>query len=312
MVPVHGRCRPTAAATIHPAAILGMKPSRSLFLDIRGLRYHVRCWGRDGAPAIFMLHGFNDVSASYQFVVDALRGDWQVFAPDLRGFGLTQWSGRDSYWFPDYMADLDALLGQLQPDSPVNLAGHSMGGNVTAMYSGIRPERVRRLVQLDNYGLRATLPAEAPARYRTWLDQLDAGPRPYRDYASFEELAERMRRENPRLPRERAAFLAPHWGRLNERGRVELRTDPFHRHVNPILFRVEESKACWSRITAPVLSIEAGKTHTRASIGLTDEEIEHRHGFFRNLRVERLPEAGHMIHHECPEQVAGWMEPFFA
>ena len=30
-----------------------------------------------------------DVSASFQFVADALRGDWDVYAPDWRGFGLT-------------------------------------------------------------------------------------------------------------------------------------------------------------------------------------------------------------------------------
>jgi pimeloyl-ACP methyl ester carboxylesterase len=47
-----------------------MNASRSEFLDIRGLRYHVRRWGRPGAPKLFLLHGWMDVSASFQFVVD--------------------------------------------------------------------------------------------------------------------------------------------------------------------------------------------------------------------------------------------------
>ena len=286
-----------------------IKTSRSLFLEVRGLRYHVRSWGRDGAPKIFMLHGFMDVSASYQFVVDALRGDWQVLAPDWRGFGLTQWAGRDSYWFPDYLADLDSLLDQLQPEGQINLVGHSMGGNVTCMYSGIRPERLRRVVNLDTYGLRATLPEEAPLRYRAWMNEIDEGAS-LRDYASFEDLAERMRRNNPRLSPEKAAYLAPFWGRLNDKGRVELACDPVHRFMNPVLFRVEESRACWANITAPVLTIEAGLTHTKAALGLSEEEIARRQSVFRNMRIHRLADSGHMLHHEQPEQVAALIEPF--
>ncbi len=286
-----------------------MKQSRSEFINIRGLRYQVRRWGSEGAPKIFMMHGLLDVSASFQFLVDELRGDWHVIAPDWRGFGLTQWSGRDSYWFPDYLADLDALLEALQPGEPANLVGHSMGANVTCMYAGIRPERVRRVVNLDNYGLRGTQPQEAPARYQRWLGELETTPS-FRRYASFAELAERMRRENPLLTAERATFLAPHWGRLNDAGQVELAADPIHRFVNPVLFRVEESKACWKRITAPVLAIEAGQTHIRKSLGLSDEELVARKACFANLRVQVIPEATHMLHHEFPEKLAGWIEPF--
>ena len=286
-----------------------MKQSRSEFINIRGLRYHVRCWGDAEAPKIFMLHGLLDVSASYQFLVDELRGDWRVIAPDWRGFGLTQWAGRDSYWFPDYLADLDALLEAFQPDAPVNLVGHSMGANVTCMYSGIRPDRVRRVVNLDSYGLRATLPQDAPARYRRWLGELQTAPA-FRTYASFDELAARMRKENPLLSAERAAFLAPHWGRLNDEGTVSLAADPVHRFVNPVLFRAEESKACWKRITAPVLALEAGQTHIRGALGLSEEDIAARKACFGNLRVEIIPEATHMLHHEYPEKLAQWIEPF--
>ncbi|WP_347251177.1 alpha/beta fold hydrolase, partial [Zoogloea sp.] len=56
-----------------------------------------------------MLHGWMDVSASFQFIVDALASDWHVIAPDWRGFGRTEWRG-DAYWFPDYLGDLDAIL----------------------------------------------------------------------------------------------------------------------------------------------------------------------------------------------------------
>ena len=147
-----------------------MKSSNSLFLDIRGLRYHVRTWGDASAPKIFLMHGWMDVSASFQFVVDEFRHDWHVIAPDWRGFGLSEWT-REGYWFPDYIADLDALLEHLQPESPALLVGHSMGGNVANLYAGIRPERVAKLVLAEGFGLPPTKAEKAPERYV--LDQPD-------------------------------------------------------------------------------------------------------------------------------------------
>lgn len=93
-----------------------MIPSRSDFIEVRGKRTHVLHWGRDGAPKVFMVHGWMDVGASFQFVVDYLKGDWHVIAPDWRGFGLTERNGTDTYWFPDYVADLDAILRHYQPE----------------------------------------------------------------------------------------------------------------------------------------------------------------------------------------------------
>ena len=188
-----------------------MKKSESTFVDIRELRYHVRRWPHEGAPKMVLLHGWMDVSASFQFLADALRGEWDLYAPDWRGYGLTQWGTSESYWFPDYIADLEKLLDHFGA-SPVNLVGHSLGGNVASMYAGIRPQRVAKLVNLEGFGLAPTRPEQAPERYARWLDELHEPPRlrPYRD---FGELAERLRKNNPRLTPERAEFLARHWGR---------------------------------------------------------------------------------------------------
>ncbi len=66
-----------------------MKTSQSLYVTVRGLRYHIRSWGPDSAPPVVFLHGWMDASASFQFVVDALQRDWRIVAPDWRGEGLT-------------------------------------------------------------------------------------------------------------------------------------------------------------------------------------------------------------------------------
>src|SRR5687768_5300558 len=107
-----------------------MFASRSEFITVRKLRYHIRHWGNPGARKVFMLHGWMDVSASFQFVVDSLKQDWHVIAPDWRGFGLSDPLPADTPWFPDYLADLDAILDHYSEGEPALLVGHSMGGNV--------------------------------------------------------------------------------------------------------------------------------------------------------------------------------------
>ena len=104
--------------------------------------------------------------------MDALKDDHYVIAPDWRGYGQTQSGGADNFWFPDYLADLDFLLDHYSPDHAVNLVGHSMGGNIVMLYTGTRPQRVRRLVNLEGFGMPATRPAQAPGRYAKWMDAL--------------------------------------------------------------------------------------------------------------------------------------------
>jgi pimeloyl-ACP methyl ester carboxylesterase len=287
-----------------------MRKSESQFLQIRELRYHVRHWAASsqkvGAPKMVLLHGWMDVSASFQFMVDALQGEWDVYAPDWRGYGLTEWGKGDCYWFADYIADLDFLLQQIC-EAPVNLVGHSLGGNVAALYAGTRPERIRKLVNLEGFGLRATKPEQAPERYAKWLEELRAPPQ-LRPYASFDELADRLRKTNPRL-KEKADFLARHWGQEKD-GKVVLRADPAHKIVNATLYRYEEALACWRRVTAPVLWVEGEEWDTLKSYGPNAGQLIERRAAFPNLKHVSIPGSGHMLHHDQPEALARTVEAF--
>ena len=288
-----------------------MKASQSEFVVVHGLRYHCRVWGDAKAPKIFMLHGWMDVSASFQFLVDCLRGDWRVIAPDWRGFGLTEWAKGGSYWFPDYFADLEALLEYYQPREPAVVVGHSMGGNVAAMYAGIRPERIAKLIDLEGLGLSGTVPEKAPERYARWLTELAEDKRPgFRDYENFEALAERLRGNNPRLTKERSLFLARHWGRAKADGRVELASDPAHKLVNPVLYRAEEAMACWRRVTAPVLWVEGAESKAHEFLKLSAADLAARKQCFGRLTQCVIAGAGHMLHHDQPERLAEVIEEF--
>lgn len=289
-----------------------MTPSRSEFLTVRGLRTHVRHWGREGAPKIFMAHGWMDMSASFQFIVDCLEGDWHVIAHDWRGFGLSERTGTDTYWFPDYVADLDFLLDHYSPDAPVNLLGHSMGGNAVSLYAGVRPERVAKVINLEGIGLQGGVPQQAPKRMARWLDELKTQP-VMRGYASLDEVAARLKKTNPRLPEDRAAFLAEHWSARNAEGEYEILGDPAHKMSGPLLYHLDEMIAIWKKITAPVLWVEAAETDMWRWMGPQEQmraEVDSRLSHMASVEAHIVPGAGHMVHHDQPQVLARLIEAF--
>ena len=293
------------------------RPTRcaaSLALPIRGLSYHLQAWGRPALatperPLLLLLHGWMDVGASFQFMVDALaalEGEQRyIVAPDWRGFGRSSAGGGDGYWFPDYLGDLDALLDQLSPTQPVDLLGHSMGGNVVMSYAGVRPQRVRRLVNLEGFGLPATKPHHAPKRLLQWLDELKA-PAILRPYASAGEVAARLIQTNPRLAPDKAAWLATQWAAPAADGQWHLLADAAHKRVNPALYQAAEVVETWAGISAPLLWVEGADTDVSKWWGERYPRSEFEARLAHVAQVERatLSDCGHMLHHDQPDVLA--------
>ncbi len=287
-----------------------MKPSRTEYIDANGLRLCVRHWGPEDAPKLFMLHGWMDISASFQFVVDAFQKEWHVIAPDVRGFGHSEWAKGD-YWLADYLADLEAVLDHYSPDEPVNLVGHSLGGKITSVYAGIRPNRIARLISMEGYGIAENLPEMMPGRIEKWLDA-KKNPKRLRPYKDRQAVVNKLMANNPRLTEERADFLADYWAEQTPTGEWKFMADPKHKLV-PSLTRLDEILACWKRITAPVMFVEA--EHSWMGIRRRDpehaqEEIIRRASCIPQLEYVVVMDAGHMMQHDQPEQVASLIERF--
>ncbi len=292
-----------------PSARLQRQPVFE-YLPLRGLDYHLTRWPGDEPAATFLLHGHGDCGATFQFMAEHMPARMTLVAPDWRGFGRTSWAP-GGYWFPDYYADLDALLDQLAPDRPVDLVGHSMGGNIAMVYAGLRPERVRRLVCLEGFGLSRTQPDAAPGRFRNWLGQVREPTAPTaRILPSVDDLAAVLRKRNARLSAERAAFVADAWSETLPDGRARLRFDPAHKRVNPVLYRREEAEACWREVRAPVLYVTgAASPFMERSRGESDPEAMRR--FIPHLEARTIDDAGHMLHHDQPETLARVIAEFF-
>jgi len=291
--------------------------SRSEFVPIRTLRYHVRLWGEPapGQVPLVMVHGWMDVSASYQFVVDAFAKDRYVIAPDWRGYGGTEAPNTDNYWIPDYLADLDFLLDHYAGDAPVDLVGHSMGGNVAMLYAGARPARIRRLVNLEGFGMAATRPSQAPGRYAKWMDELKAlhrGEMDLKAYDSRDGVARRLMKTNRRLSQDKADWLAGHWARPGEDGLWRILGDAAHKVTNANLFRVDEVLELYQRITAPTLWVEASDDSLsqwwqgRFTLAEFHERLSH----VKDVQRAVIQDAGHMLHHDQPHELAKHLEAF--
>jgi pimeloyl-ACP methyl ester carboxylesterase len=292
---------------------------RSEFVSIRNLRYHVQVWGEpspDKTPLV-MVHGWMDVAASYQFVVDALSHDHYVIAPDWRGYGQTDSGSADNFWFPDYLADLDFLLDHYAPDRQVNLVGHSMGGNVVMLYAGVRPERIRRLVNLEGFGMPATTPDQAPGRYVKWMDELKKlhkGEMDLRAYDTAGGVARRLMKTNPRLNTDKANWLAQHWANENAEGKWSILGQPAHKISNAQLYRLEEVMEIYKCISMPVLAVEASDNSLdmwwkgKFTLAQYHERIK----VVPQLEIGRIEDAGHMMHHDQPEVLAAMIEQFIS
>ncbi len=283
--------------------------SKTELINVRGLRYCIRHWGAPDAPKLFFLHGRMDSSPTFQFVVDALKESWHVIAPDWRGYGASEWLS-SPYWFADYYADLDCLLRHFSSDLPTRIVGHSMGANIASTYAAIRPERIAQLVMLDFLGLKQENNIDNPTVIGKWLEGVQSVPK-LRTYPNHEMLANRLMQANHRLSEEHATFLSRTVSRIRPDGQIELACDPWHKIPSPVPYRVEDSKACWRKIEAPVLMAIPDHGFVIQRFGNESDEYRSRIECFSNGRVVTVSDSGHNVQHDQPEQLVSALEDFF-
>lgn len=253
-----------------------------------------------------------DVGASFQRFVDTLSIAREVIAIDWRGFGRSRvLRPSDSYWFYDYYADLDAVIDHISPGAPIDLLGHSMGGNIAMIYAGTCPQRIRRLVNLEGFGLAQTLPSEAPARLAHWLSELKTQVL-IRTFASLQDVAGHLMKRSPHMEEQFAFWLAGEWTERKADGHWHVLADAVHKRVNPMLYRCDEVLAAWENIEARVLWVEGDKADQNqlSRERYSREEFEARLGRIKSLERLHLDDCGHMIHLDQPGPLAQAVDSF--
>ncbi|MEN8198368.1 MAG: alpha/beta hydrolase [Pseudomonadota bacterium] len=273
------------------------------------LRLHYVDWGNAGAPPLLMVHGGRDHCRNWDWAAQALRDEYHVIAPDLRGHGDSQWMVGGTYTIADYVYDIAQLLHQTRL-TPVTIISHSLGGMISLRYAGVYPESVDKLVAIEGLGFSPKILAKrakltAQQRVREWIDSLRGlSGRSPRRYASLEEALRRMQEENPHLSPQQARHLTIHGVSQNEDGTYSWKFDNYVRAFPPYDMEAGDVHALWSNITCPTLLIRGAES--RAS----DPEKDGRAQHFRNAQFVNVEKAGHWVHHDRPEVFLGLVRDF--
>ncbi len=283
-------------------------PTARSFIAQR-LRLHYADWGNEDAPPLVLVHGGRDHCRNWDWVAARLAADYHVMAPDLRGHGDSAWAEAGGYGMLGFIYDLAQLVHQ-QTTGPINLIGHSLGGNVALRFAGLYPERVRRLVCIEGLGPSPKLEGELAARgigerLRGWVDeQRQLAARQPRRYASFADALARMRAENAHLSEAQAEHLTRHGVRQNEDGTYSWKFDPYVRSWAPVDIARDDIRQLWAAVTCPTLLVYGRQSWA------SDPEADGRAAHFGNARVAMVENAGHWVHHDQLDVFMGLVEPF--
>jgi pimeloyl-ACP methyl ester carboxylesterase len=243
-------------------------------------------------------------------VAQELAHDWHVVAPDLRGHGDSAWAPDGSYETNSFVYDFAQLIETLGFDE-VTIVAHSLGGNVATRFTGLYPDKVRKLVNIEGLGPSPLIRAEHEAagyanRFRDWIaGKRKAAGRSPRRYPTLEAAFARMKEENSFLTDAQARHLTVHGASRNEDGTWSWKFDPY---LNVWPFSDTpwaEQEALWAAITCPMLLLYGADSF--ASNPERDGRMAH---FTNNPRVVEFENAGHWLHHDQFDRFMGEVRAF--
>ncbi len=271
-------------------------PTSHIYFSQR-LRLHYVDWGNRDAPPLLLVHGGRDHCRNWDWVAEALREDYHIIAPDLRGHGDSAWVLGGAYTQSDYVYDIAQLIHQ-QKLAPLKIVGHSLGGMISLRYAGLYPENVLKIAAIEGLGMSPERLAKRAAtpmydRMDDWVQDLRkiSGRQPRR-YPSIQEAYQRMQEENPHLTPEQARHLTVHGVNQNEDGTYSWKFDNYVRSQFPHDMDAEQLGAIWNRIDCPTLLFRGTESWA------TDPRVDGRAQYFRNADYVDMENAGHWLHHD--------------
>lgn len=251
-------------------------------------------WGQNAKPPLLLVHGGLDHARNWDWVARSLREHFHVYAMDLRGHGNSAWAPGASYSIPEHVLDLATLVDVLG-GGPIHLIGHSLGGILTLVYSGVYPDRVQKVISIEGIGLPLAhrVHNPAPDRLRAWIENVrQIEHREPRTYPDLEAAVARMKEANPHLSDDVARHLTLHGTNWNGDGSLSWKFDNYVRGLPPVGHGVADLSAIFSRIVCPALLFWGLESN------MPDPEVDERAARIRNRRIVKVPGAGHWVHHD--------------
>jgi pimeloyl-ACP methyl ester carboxylesterase len=265
------------------------------FLQVKGLEICLCEWGDSVDPTVLILHGWLDQAVSWAEVAEGLVAQgYHVLALDHRGHGRSgHLVNYCEYHFPDYIADLQEVILQLQLEDFI-LIGHSMGGTIASIYSALCPKKPRHLILVDGVGTRHEEESKATLRYERHLRQRREES-VHRVMASKENAVLKLQANHPYLSTEKAKILVNRTTKKQDGGWV-WSWDSRHRNRSAIGFHLPRFLSLLGQISIPVTLVFGGESWY---VQLPD--LPERIKAFPNTPKQVILPTGHSPHLEAPE-----------
>jgi pimeloyl-ACP methyl ester carboxylesterase len=247
------------------------------------LKLHYLDWGNSGATTMLLVHGLCCEAHYWDFFARNLRQDYHVVALDQRGHGESSWAG--NYTLEQYADDLAGFIEGLAMNGIV-LIGHSQGALTAILYTGAHPDKVARLVLVDN----------GPELNVEFIGQVQKGLSNLSMVCDSEEEAMRKitKLESPHYSEDYKQHLVTHTMKRDGTGRLTFKYDPLMRYSE--LVRVEWLWPYMKKITCPILVVRGME-----STLLLREGARKMADTLPDVTLAEIEHAGHFVMGDNPE-----------
>jgi pimeloyl-ACP methyl ester carboxylesterase len=282
----------------------------SIALEVAGRRIHISCWGDAEAPVVLLIHGIRDHSRSWDWVANALAGNYRIYAPDLRGHGDSDWAAPNGYTLAEFGMDLADIVEALRLDR-LAVVGHSFGGHHALRLAACWPERVTAVsgiecVELPIVREERAEPKPHPHRLRNWMETIRANrERRPRQYATIADAAARMQQEHPQVDPETIHHLARHGVALGPDGTYRWKFDQSARLRPPDDADGRDLDQILAGIECPVQLFYGDASW----VPFPPAE---RIALLRKLSLVNIPGVSHWLHHQAREHYISELRAFLA
>ncbi|XP_070838101.1 serine hydrolase-like protein [Chaetodon trifascialis] len=273
-----------------------------------------KVWGPDGGHPVLCLHGWADNCGTFNTLIPLLPKECRYVALDMAGHGLSSHRPPGVFYsFYAYVADIRRVVDGLQW-TKFSIIGHSMGGNIAAMFSALFPEMVDVIVLLDAFGFMPADLKEIPQIMRQGISEMleyEKKTEEKKRVYAYEKAAERLLAANPTLS-EKSAHILLERGLVQVEGGFVFSRDLRVNFRNIARITLEQSLEMQSRIQASVLVVLADKGFgaTPQNSDLQNIASALRQGYHDRNHTVVTVSGDHHIHLNNPEVVAPLVSDF--
>jgi len=261
---------------------------------------------RGTGPLVLCLHGFPDCASSFRHQLDALASaGYRVVAPQMRGYEPASQPADRDYNVLTIATDVVAWLDQLGVER-CHLVGHDWGAVVSYMVAGLAPERLHSLTTLavPHPGrMMREMPVKRPRQLLLSWYMLFFQLRGLSDYLLERNdwaLIDRLWRawsptfELPEAEREtiKQTFAQPG---------VKRAALAYYRALPRMWLEATSRTTLNQPVRVPTLAL------TGALDGCMDtrlhDDLMRADNYLAGLEIARIPDAGHFLHQERPDEI---------